>query len=217
MRELYTLARESDTHIEMEWYPRDEVAQQEADRLTKEIDNSQWALCESETQRILEHATHTVEGWEGLTLDAFADNSNSKVPGAFYSRYWCPGTLGINGFRHRWDYNAANGKRNMVWINGDWSAMGKILAKVQEERPDCIVIYPDWPKQWRAQLAMLPSQGPHMRLRHLTHLCEAGPRVDLSKRRGPPKYDVYAAVIVWPTEQRRPPPTAHARPGAPSQ
>ncbi len=50
------------------------------------------------------------------TLDVFASHLNTKVPGRFYSRYDCPGSLGVDAFQHPW--GVIDGQRQLAYIHG---------------------------------------------------------------------------------------------------
>jgi hypothetical protein len=84
----------------------------------------------------------------GITLDLFADHHTAKV-GRFFSRFWCPDTLGVDSFAQPWAFNQVTGGRELCYANGDFSRMGEILHKLIAERANCVVVYPDWPRYWQ--------------------------------------------------------------------
>lgn len=62
-------------------------------------DASQWGL----NQRIYDRLLVQPElGGRRPAYGMFTDEYTTKVPGAFYSRYWNPTALGIDGFARSW-------------------------------------------------------------------------------------------------------------------
>jgi hypothetical protein len=99
--------------------------------------------------------------------------------------------------RASWATHPTTGQRELCYINGDFSQMGRIVAKVAKDRADCVVVYPDWPRYWRATLEALPIKDDFV-LPRRDDLCIPGPKVDPAKRRGrPPSYPVRVAVVRW--------------------
>lgn len=70
------------------------------------------------------------------TLDRFATNYNTKCK-RFNSRWWCPGTLGIDAFKQNWE-----GETN--WIVPPPSLICECLKKFQEEEVKGTLIVPIW-------------------------------------------------------------------------
>lgn len=195
VRMTWELAKGHDVRLEFSWYPRKNQRQAAADAWSKKVDNSQWALNPQVFQQwVANHPLITSRG--GLTIDVFADNSTCKVP-RFYSRYWCPGTLGVNAFLHPWALNQVSGDRELCYINGDFSRMGEILRKVIDERVNCAIVYPDWPRCWQVMWGSMPVRTCYT-LPRRNDLCVPGARVDPSKRRGrPPSYAIKVAIVLW--------------------
>lgn len=218
VRRLWVLCKDLDCELEVVWYRRSEPDQQEADRLSKLTDNSQWLLnadvfLSLETK--LWELTGTADaqgrrrGGRRLTIDLFADDECTKVEGKFFSRWYCPGTAGVNSFSQRWDryWDAVQGwRRHMGFCNGPFDFMPEILHKVIEERADVVLIYPRWPKGWRQALDRIEAMGALLldeRLEHRNDLFMAGPRVPKKKGKPTakaPHYAVHCAYIVWPKE-----------------
>ena len=91
-------------------------------------------------------------------------HAGSQVEGSFYSRYWCEGCLGVDAFRRAWAALSQGPgmdaeQRQYCFINGPFDQMGRIMKKIVEEECDGILIYPDWPKQWRATISKLVKAG----------------------------------------------------------
>ena len=121
------------------------------------------------------------------------------MAGSFYSKFWCPGSKGVEAFDHRWDVDH-RGNRHLAFINGPFSSMGNILKRVREQRVDCVVIAPVWPRPWQALWAHLPVQATlHLFMPGMfipggqvpKHIRNAGPKS--------PLYAVKAYFIFWRT------------------
>ncbi|GAX84208.1 hypothetical protein CEUSTIGMA_g11631.t1 [Chlamydomonas eustigma] len=75
------------------------VEQQEADRLSKVVDEGDWVLNQEVYNSLLLHPS--IQGRKP-NLDAFASATSSKVPEAYYSLNQGPGCLGCDAFAHPW-------------------------------------------------------------------------------------------------------------------
>lgn len=129
------------------------------------------------------------------TLDVFASEHNTKVPEAFYSRWDCLGSPGVDAFRHPWAHRA--GVRQLCYINGPFGSMGMILKKVREERCDALLIYPARHLFWRAMLQSLPVQmDVKLKAPAGQSLFTLSARVD-PQRQSAVQYIARAALILW--------------------
>ena len=106
-------------------------------------------------EHITTHSLVVLHG--GITVDLFADHTSAKVA-RFYSRHWCPGTLGVNSYNHPWATDPATGSRELGYANRDFNRMGDTLAKIKAEHADGVVVYPDWPRYWQVLWRNLPVQ-----------------------------------------------------------
>ena len=95
----------------MAWQPRTHTEQQLADQLSKLEDGSQWALNQRVVERIL---AQQALGGRRPTIDAFADPWSKKAD-MFYSREWCAGTAGVDGFAQSWA-PPREGPKPLMWI-----------------------------------------------------------------------------------------------------
>ena len=115
-----------------------------------------------------------------LTLDVFASDTNTRVAGCFYSKWMCPGT-------------SRGGQRQLCWINGPFSQLGRILKKIREEKCDAVLIHPKSSAYWMGMLKHLPVRE---RLLVPTWQCKRGHRLpentpDLRHAK------LTAAIIIW--------------------
>jgi len=78
-------------------------------------------------------------------LDVFASSTTTKVPKAFYSKYLCPGTKGVDAMVQPWVLRDQAGSKQLVYINGPFQLMGPVVRKIRDEQVDCILIGPKWP------------------------------------------------------------------------
>lgn len=196
VRAIWERAADLDVGLSFEWKPRTDLHQVHADAWSKVVDKSQWALNdELFRSSIADHALVLSRG--GITIDHFADHTNHKHP-RFRSRHWCPGTLGVNSFRYFWAADPITGARELGYANGDFSQMGAILAKLIDERADCVVVYPDWPRYWQVLWHQLPVRT-DFGLEKRADMCVPGPRVPLRAGAAPqpPKYSIRVAIILW--------------------
>lgn len=196
VRQVWEAAKAADIELSFEWWPRETPTQVLADSLSKLTDNSQWLLNQSIYDSFVTANAH-VQRAGGITVDLFADDLSAKVP-RFMSRHWCPGTEGINAMsKGSWATHPVTGARELSYINGDFSRMGDILAKVIADKADCVIVYPSWPRYWQVLWSKIPVRQ-LATLPRFPALCQPGPRVDTSKARGlPPRYKLLMAVVMW--------------------
>ena len=91
-KRLYWFCREHSILLNVNWVPREE--NQQADDASKLADSDDWCLNPS-IFRDLDAR------WGPHSIDLFASSRNSHCE-RFFSRYWCPGCLGVNAFSHDW-------------------------------------------------------------------------------------------------------------------
>ena len=89
---VFSISLEARIEFDIQWIPRS--LNQQADYLSKIIDYDDWEIT-PELFELLERrfGPHTV--------DCFADYCNFKVQ-TFYSRFWSPGSAGIDAFSQNW-------------------------------------------------------------------------------------------------------------------
>ena len=80
-----------------------------------------------------------------------------------------------------WAYDPKTGRRHLAYINGPFDKMGAIIRKIKEDKVDCILIGPVWPRHWMAVLSKLPVIET-LTLSGRPDLCIPGPHVPKHKR-----------------------------------
>ena len=123
--------------------------------LSKLVDNTEYSLSDAALHAaLLSQHTYPRDAAgqpKAFTLDVYASQLSSKVPGRFYSRYYCEGTLGVNALRHPW--SSLQGNQQFCYIFSPFGLMPETVKKVAEERCDGVLVYPDWHHRgWRATI-----------------------------------------------------------------
>ena len=154
VKHIWETAFQLDIGLEMQWRPREESNQRLADSLEKQQDPGDWVVANDVLRTVYEHPA---VGRRPFTLDAFASDTNSKVPHSFYSKWLCKGTQGVNAFGHPWA--VIGQRRQFCWINGPFSEMGRILKKIREEKCDAAVLHPISSSYWTGMLGSLPVRA----------------------------------------------------------
>lgn len=215
VRELWLLASKHDIEIDVVWYPRNLPLQQLADILSKIEDRSQWQLDQRVYVENIYRPVKELLNGVRINFDLFADDQLTKVPNRFYSRFMCPGSQGVDAFKHAWAWDVKGGefKRRLCFCNPPFGLLAEVIAKIVEERVDVVLIYPEWKRkhflQWRDALDRLaPFIRWQVELPRVRGLFRPGPRAgrEVQGRLEPPRYAVHATLIVWPHGQRLPPP-----------
>ena len=189
--DIYRQCAATDTEITVVWYPRTELQQQHADELSKQRDPSQWSL----NARVLAQVLR-LSSLQGRTpqLDCFADAATTVVAGRFYSRSWNPDCLGVDGLAQSWA-PVLSQPRPLLYIYPPFALVGAVVRKVADERPDCILILPRWPRWWQAALSRLPIRE-ELQLPHCRDLLVPGPAAGTDKLRAP-QFRMMAYVVLW--------------------
>ena len=195
VKQLLLLCAQWDIELETVWKPRSDAHQQIADFWSKVEDSSDFKL---HSQVYDELVSDPLLAGHRPVLDAFATSANTKVPGAFYSKFYCPGSKGIDAMIHPWATSEAHGLAGLVYINGPFSMMGAIISKIQKERVNCILIGPNWPRGWMAVLQSMAAVKKAVVLPHRQDLLIPGPHVPKRKALARhPSYQVMAWYILW--------------------
>jgi hypothetical protein len=124
---ILQLCIEHDIQISVDWIPRDQNAV--ADTLSKLIDSDDWAIANNVFQLINNK-------YGPFTLDPFASSTTAKVE-KFYSRFWCPGSQGVDAFAYSW----AN---ENCWIVPPPKIVHKVLQHMKICKARGVMIIPRW-------------------------------------------------------------------------
>ena len=114
--------------LHINWVPRE--LNQEADDVSKLIDSSDWRL----QPGLFEFLDSR---WGPHSIDLFASSKNTHCA-RFFSRFGCPGTLGVDAFSHDWSL-----ENN--WINPPFSLIGRVWLRLQSSLASASMIVPFWP------------------------------------------------------------------------
>ena len=94
---IFSTCLHTNIHLDLQWIPR--TANEQADYLSRLKDFDDWEVAPSIFQQMdVLLGPHT--------LDAFANYKNAKVP-RFFSRFWNPGTAGVDAFYQDWSNDVA--------------------------------------------------------------------------------------------------------------
>ena len=115
--------------LETIWVPREQ--NREADALTHMHDSDDWQL-DPAVFRNLDAR------WGPHSIDRFSSHTNHLIP-TFNSRFWCPGTHGVDAFAQK-DWAAHNN-----WCNAPFSRIGQVLAILAHQGAVATLITPFWP------------------------------------------------------------------------
>ena len=131
VKELLLLCAQYDVELETVWKPRTDDHQVVADYWSKVLDTSDYRLNDQVYKSLL---SDPLLAGHLPVLDAFASSTNTKVPGAFYSKFYCPGSKGVDAMIHPWTAPTALGLKGLAYVYGPFSMMGPIINKIRGER-----------------------------------------------------------------------------------
>jgi hypothetical protein len=126
------------------WVPRENNVP--ADYMSKIHDLSDWRLLPVWVAALVRrHGQHTV--------DLFANENNVVVKsGRFWSRFWCPGTEGVNAFTISWF-------GENCWINPPFFLIGDVIHHLQWSKAVATVIIPI--RMWAPWWPLICPDGAH--------------------------------------------------------
>ena len=130
VRRIFDFCHERSIQMWIEWIPRRHNAL--ADALSKFHDSDDWML-NTRYFRIIDKL------WGPHTFDRFA-SANNKQCGKFNSRFWCPGSAGVNALAYDWV-----GENN--WVQPPFALIGKVLLHMKACKAVGTIIVPRWPKR----------------------------------------------------------------------
>ena len=126
--DIYKFACSHSIDIYMEWIPR--AQNERADLLSRIIDRDDWSVSIS----LFKYLNFL---WGPFTFDRFADSNNTKLS-KFNSKFWSPGTSGVDAFSYSWE--AENN-----WLVPPVYLIGRCLQYLQYKTVNATLIAPYWP------------------------------------------------------------------------
>ena len=124
---IFLWAREFEVSLQVVWIPRDRNAA--ADAVSKWTDGDDWMV----NPRVF--AALDAE-WGPHTVDRFASHTNHLTL-HFNSRFWCPGTEGVNAFAFDW-----SGDNN--WVNPPFCLIPRVLHHMRACGASGTLLVPRW-------------------------------------------------------------------------
>ncbi|XP_053391340.1 uncharacterized protein LOC128554120, partial [Mercenaria mercenaria] len=125
--QIYDYCNKHDISVVSHWIPR--ACNSEADFLSRCSDSDDWSVVDW-VYDILDVK------WGSHSFDRFAYDYNRKCM-KFNSRFWCPGTAGVDAFAHTW-----SGENN--WLVPPPRLILATLNKVRKEKCTCTLVVPAW-------------------------------------------------------------------------
>lgn len=109
------------------WIPRE--SNEHADMLSRVVDGDDW--------EIADHVYLYLDNlWGPHNIDRFAHDYNTKCE-LFNSKFWCPGTRGIDAFSMPWaGYNN--------WLVPPPCLIPIVINKIKAEKCNCTLVIPEW-------------------------------------------------------------------------
>jgi len=126
--QIFDFCSKNNIELSIEWIPR--TLNQKADAISKFVDIDDWQLT-VEFFRVLDVL------WGPHTVDCFANYYNRKTP-KFFSRFWNPGTSGVDAFYQSW-------KSDNCLLVPPVDLICTTLRKMECEYTKGTLIVPDWP------------------------------------------------------------------------
>ena len=125
--EIFELCLKHDIVILTRWVPREQNTL--ADEISKYIDSDDWGI-DFETFEYIQ------QRYGNFTFDRFASSQNTKVD-RFNSKFYCPGSSGVNAFTHDWSYE-------LNWLCPPISLIGACLRHMKLCKARGVLFIPEW-------------------------------------------------------------------------
>ena len=125
--EIFKICLRFDIEITTQWIPRE--YNQIADQISKYIDYDDWSID-------YESFSYIQEKFGKFTFDRFASYTNRKV-NSFNSKFYCPGTLGVDSFTCDWS-------NHFNWLCPPISLIGDTLRHLKRCKGKGVLFVPLW-------------------------------------------------------------------------
>ena len=124
---IFQLCLEFNIQLSVDWVPRENNVV--ADSLSKLVDTDDWAIAKNIFAFLSQR-------YGPFSIDLFA-SSSSKQLDRFYSRFWCPGSLGVDSFAYNW----AN---EHCWVVPPPKLVPRVLTHMKTCKTRGLMIVPRW-------------------------------------------------------------------------
>lgn len=125
--EIFDLCLKYDITISSKWIPRE--FNPLADQISKSVDSDDWGV-DFETFNYIQSI------YGNFTIDRFASFHNKKVE-RFNSKFFCPGTSGVNAFTQNW-------RNEFNWLCPPISLLGECLNHLKLCNGKGVLLVPLW-------------------------------------------------------------------------
>ena len=126
--QIFNFCQLNNIELNVSWIKRS--INLEADYLSKLYDSDGWSVDRSLVQK-MEVLSNNV-----FSIDLFASDENTKCI-RFYSKFYCPGTIGVNAFNYSW-------KGEFAWICPPPSLALKVLNHILFYDVKGVLCIPEW-------------------------------------------------------------------------
>lgn len=117
-----------------------------ADKLSRELDNSDWSLN-------AKHFLMLNNLWGPHSIDRFASFTNAQLP-RYNSRWLDPGTEGVDCLR----LSDQEWRKENNWCNPPWDLLPELVLKLRQSGAAATVVAPAWPSAaWHQGLLSMAS------------------------------------------------------------
>ncbi|MEW8542467.1 MAG: reverse transcriptase domain-containing protein [Candidatus Thiodiazotropha sp.] len=126
-RAIFDICFTNNIILEVSWIPRH--MNQVSDFYSREFDFDDWGV----SDLVFEFFSRK---WGPFSIDRFADHKNTKLQ-VFNSKYWCPGTSGVDAFSFDWhsEFN---------WLVPPVCLIPRVLKHLLNCRARAVLVVPKW-------------------------------------------------------------------------
>lgn len=139
--DIFRFCIENNVTLQIEWIPRS--LNEYADSISRVIDYDDWSTANEFYEHI--SAMH-----EPFTVDCFASQYTAKCS-KFYSKFWCPGTFGVDAFSFDWS-------KDNNWLVPPLYLVPRAVFHVEHCQARGVLIVPSW-KSALFWPVLFPSHG----------------------------------------------------------
>ena len=114
--------------------------------------------------------------WGSPSLDVFAGPlPGEHVTSQYYTKHWCPGSMGADAFLYSWDVCHPGTGYQMAWIYPPAELITRTLQRLQDQPIHATLILPDKVALWTPLLHSLPIVARHIIAPGRIHLGAGAP------------------------------------------
>jgi hypothetical protein len=125
--DIFSFCFQNHITLQVEWIPRE--LNQLADTVSRVVDYDDWQV----TSEFFQNINYL---YGGFTADCFASSHTRKCK-KYYSKFWCPGSCGVDAFNFDWS-------QDNNWLVPPFHLISRTIFYLENCKARGILVVPEW-------------------------------------------------------------------------